>query len=334
MADALLARLSYDPGRQDLASIPWPKGLAPSPFPAGHASPSAPLPRADVLVVTWTAAESRAMADVLTPGVHITEWAHYAEHWDEYLPLLTGRSPAKFSRCMANYHLTDIGSKRVLCVKSNLHLATDGTTAPVVKLWKQMVAEVQPKLVITTGTAGGIGETTVLGDVFVVNAAKFNCTKAFKDKPWAQQRFAQSGGLSIGPNVSLANDHLIPANAGRLPSDLTPHAPSIWASTGDVETVDYFAFADTDDSFGVIANDPQAHTEEMDDATLPLALSQLGSSIPWLSIRNASDPEVPSSIGDISAQKRWAAKIYEKYGYWTTVGSAIACWAAIADLNP
>jgi hypothetical protein len=25
-----------------------------------------------------------------------------------------------------------------------------------------------------------------------------------------------------------------------------------------------------------------------------------------------------------------AARIYEKYGYWTTVNSAIACWAVIA----
>ena len=43
--------------------------------------------------------------------------------------------------------------------------------------------------------------------------------------------------------------------------------------------------------------------------------------------------EVPSSVGDLEAQKKWASQIYEKFGYWTTVGSAIACWAVIADLN-
>ena len=82
-------------------------------------------------------------------------------------------------------------------------------------------------------------------------------------------------------------------------------------------------------------NDPLAHTEEMDDATLPLALSLVTGlqNTRWLSIRNASDPEVPSSVGDLEAQKRWASQIYEKFGYWTTVGSAIACWAVIADLN-
>jgi hypothetical protein len=86
------------------------------------------------------------------------------------------------------------------------------------------------------------------------------------------------------------------------------------------------------DTFGVVRNDPLAHTEEMDDATLPLALSQLSAPPPWTSIRNASDPQVPSSVGDIEAQKQWAEDIYNKYGYWTTIGSAIACWSVIADL--
>ena len=45
-------------------------------------------------------------------------------------------------------------------------------------------------MVITTGTAGGIGTNTQLGDVFVVTNAKFNCTKTFAQKPWAQQLFA------------------------------------------------------------------------------------------------------------------------------------------------
>jgi hypothetical protein len=101
---------------------------------------------------------------------------------------------------------------------------------------------------------------------------------------------------------------------------------------GDVETVDYFGFDDTDDSYHIVENDAQAHTEEMDDATAFLALSELGSSIPALSIRNASDPEVPSSIGTLEQQSKWASSIYTRYGYYTTVGSAIACWAVIAGL--
>src|SRR5262244_3518505 len=65
------------PGREFLAfttatglsrftEIPWPKGLAPTT--GAKPSGSGPLPRADVLVVTWTADEGHALSRVLTPG--------------------------------------------------------------------------------------------------------------------------------------------------------------------------------------------------------------------------------------------------------------------------
>jgi hypothetical protein len=209
-----------------------------------------------------------------------------------------------------------------------LHLATDAVSAPIVQLWQQMVSEVQPKLVITTGTAGGIGATTQLGDVFAVANAKFNCTKAFAHKPWAQERFT-GNGIGTGPKTELFSS-LVEPNAGQL-QPIANRNPLLTFG-GDVETVDYFAFANTDDTFGVASNDPLAHTEEMDDATLPLALSRVPDPPLWGSIRNASDPQVPSSVGDIEAQERWAQNIYNKYGYWTTVGSAIACWIVIAGL--
>jgi hypothetical protein len=100
-----------------------------------------------------------------------------------------------------------------------------------------------------------------------------------------------------------------------------------------VETVDYFGFANTDDSFGIVRNYPDARTEEMDDATLPLALVDLADPPQWCSIRNASDPQVSTDIGDLEAQARWANQIYKRYGYWTSLGSAIATWAVIANLN-
>ena len=50
-------------------SIPFPDGLAPEPQPIDPAPDrNAPLPPADVVVVTWTVAELNALADVLTPG--------------------------------------------------------------------------------------------------------------------------------------------------------------------------------------------------------------------------------------------------------------------------
>jgi hypothetical protein len=42
---------------------------------------------------------------------------------------------------------------------------------------------------------------------------------------------------------------------------------------------------------------------------------------------------VSTDIGDLKAQARWANQIYNRYGYWTSVGSAIATWAVIANMN-
>jgi nucleoside phosphorylase len=293
-----------------------------------------PLIKVDVLVVTWTSAEWSALADVLSPGREKAKWQNYGRNWKQFEHHLTDRSPAKQAGYLGEYTYVTIGETLVCLFHSQLHLCTDDATAPVVSLWQQLISESTPSLVITTGTAGGIGAETQLGDVFVVANAKFNCTHTFKDEPWAQRLFSSSASIGLSDSDLATATTLIAPQEERLkdaPTPITrPNTITLW---GDVETVDFFGFADTDDSYGIVANDPDAHTEEMDDATLPLALSLAatgaGSGPAWCSIRNASDPQVPSSIGDLEAQSKWASNIYAKYGYWTTVNSAIACWAVI-----
>jgi nucleoside phosphorylase len=327
--DYALERIIYRAPHEALAPIPWPEGLSPSGTPYDQPADQ-PLPRADVVVVTWTVAEGQALADVLTPGLPSVSWKPYAHQWNAYEPQLTSRSPARQAGCLGYVAEVKIGNVNVLLLKSELHLATDAISAPIVALWQQIVNEARPTLVITTGTAGGIGAATQLGDVFVVTNAKFNCTKDFKSKPWAQQLFT---GAAIHADSHAASFGALTApNAGQL-RPVATRAPELTfgAAAGGVETVDYFGFANTTDSYGIAANYSDARTEEMDDATLPLALAQLPSPPLWCSIRNASDPQVSSDIGDLDAQKNWANQIYKRYGYWTTVGSAIATWAVIAN---
>src|SRR5271155_3417994 len=58
--------------------IPFPAGLAPVPTPITPApGPTDPLPQVDVIAMMDTGPESRAMADVLTPGVDATDWYPY-----------------------------------------------------------------------------------------------------------------------------------------------------------------------------------------------------------------------------------------------------------------
>ncbi|MGA9491759.1 MAG: hypothetical protein WBV80_16125 [Mycobacterium sp.] len=329
--DYALERIIYRAPHEALAPIPWPAGLAPRGV-AYDRPANQPLPLADVVVVTWTVAEGQALADVLTPGMPSMSWKPYAHHWSAYEPQLTSRSPARQAGCLGYVTATKIGNVNVLLIKSELHLATDGISAPIVAFWQQIVAEARPHLVITTGTAGGIGADTQLGDVFVVTNAKFNCARDFKSKPWAQQLFTGAAIHADGHASSFGT--LAAPNAGHLwPVATRPPELSFGAAAGGVETVDYFGFADSTDSFGIVHNYPDARTEEMDDASLPLALSHLPSPPLWCSIRNASDPQVSSDIGDLDAQRRWANQIYKRYGYWTTIGSAIATWAVIANLS-
>jgi hypothetical protein len=168
------------------------------------------MPKADVLVVTWTVAEVEALADVLTPGHGRNNWYRYARKFTtDYLPEIRQGAPARAARRLGSYFPTKIANKTVLCVKSELHLNQDGVatgngtaTLPVKKFFRQMIDEVRPKLVITVGTAGATfpPQKTVtiggmqcpaheLGDVMITRGAKFRLSQEFKNEPFAKKAY-------------------------------------------------------------------------------------------------------------------------------------------------
>ena len=118
MTDLLLERITARVEHDEIGTIPFPDGLAPVPSKDFSPPPGAPMPRVDVVVVTYTTAEAEALADVLTPGVHHTDWVPYTRNWSVFESQLTGRSPAREAKCMAQYWPTTIGTKRVLAVHS------------------------------------------------------------------------------------------------------------------------------------------------------------------------------------------------------------------------
>jgi nucleoside phosphorylase len=321
--------------RAGLAPIPWPDGLAPQTVtPTKATLPSHPLPKADVLVVTWTVAEAKALADVLTPGIPSTSWYAYRHKFDAYKPNIRPGAPALESGCLGVYHQCRIGQRSVVCMKSDLHLSQDGPELPVRTLWRQIIEETEAKLVITTGTAGGIGAQTLLGDVIVTRSVQFDCKKTFAKSPFAHATYSDGAldAASAG-RFATADAALIPANAGNLPqAPRTPRiVPASAADPAAVLTTDFFAFDDTTDSYGLRAYNPHAHAVEMGDAVLGLVCAEdLANPPRWAIVRNASDPQIDGSV-PLKEQAQQAAHIYEKYGYWTTVGSAIGCWALIAD---
>jgi nucleoside phosphorylase len=314
--------------------IPWPAGKEPAPAPFGRTPAAAdPLPAFDYLVVTWTVEEARCLADTLTPGYPSkTAWYNYTHNFEsDFVPIIRRGAPSvQNSHRLGSYFPTMIAGKRVLCFKSELHMSQDGPKLPIAKLWQQLIAEVKPKLVITTGTAGGIGPAVELGDVVVAPSVRFDCTSKFKSAPFHNSVYSTSKVKTTSFPIA---EQLFHANVSHLPAAARP--PKIFtrpvAGVKDTEivTTDFFAFDDTSNDYGLQG---LGLAVEMGDAVLGMVVEQLAASAPkWAAVRNASDPQIDSSGLTKRQAGTKAAQIYERFGYWTTIPSAIACWALILD---
>jgi hypothetical protein len=128
-------------------------------------------------------------------------------------------------------------------------------------------------------------------------------------------------------------EKLFAANASHLP--VSTRKPRIFtksvlaAKVPDVVTTDFFAFDDSSNSYGLKG---LGAAVEMGDAVLGMVIQQLGANAPrWTAIRNASDPQINDSGLTLKEAATKAAQIYEKFGYWTTIPSAITCWATVKD---
>lgn len=320
-------------GAEARAPIPWPKGAAPTPQPmAKKPAASAALPKCEYVIVTWTVEEAKCLADTLTPGYPSkTAWYEYAHNFQsEFASLIRHGAPASESQRLGSYFLTSIAGKSVLCMKSELHMSQDGAALPIAKLWKQIITEAQPKLIITTGTAGGIGSGLELGDVVVASEVRFDCQKSFKSSPFHDSMYQCSAlkhtSYPVAQKLFAANVAHLPT-ASRTPEIFTK--PVAAAKLPDVVTTDFFAFDDSSNTFGLQS---LGAAVEMGDAVLGMVISELGSAAPrWAAIRNASDPQINDSGLTLKEAADKAGQIYEKYGYWTTIPSAIACWATVKD---
>src|SRR5262245_47696936 len=81
------------PGRQ--LNIAFPGGLAPVVSTEPVHDPALPLPQADVVVLTYTSDEGKALADVMTPGRFMQDWNHYTHNFADLLPSIRNGAPAR-----------------------------------------------------------------------------------------------------------------------------------------------------------------------------------------------------------------------------------------------
>ena len=315
--------------------VPWPKNAAPTPAPlANDPKESDDLSRFkgyDAVVVTWTAAESSAMAALFTPGYPIADWYEYRHDVASYVPLVTGaKAPfnsreadmARYYHSLGLYFPCAIAGAKVLLFKSGLHLDYDGPACPVRKLIAEIAQAVGPKVFISTGTGGGIGANVKLGDVVVAGSVRFDCKSQFKNEPWAVASYPASA-LPSGA-LEAMTPQLLSVNAGRIPG--ARPTPKIYSTETDaVVTTDFFAFDDSTNHYGLQG---LGQACDMGDAMVANALQSLPD-LSFHAIRNASDPQIPNPSGNIEEAGKQAALIYAKYGGLTTAASLIATWAVI-----
>jgi nucleoside phosphorylase len=284
-------------------------------------------------------------------------------------------APASKNRRLGSWFATRIGGLRVLCFKSELHLNQDGkpldeaghpaegktgfATLPVKDLFHQIMDEVEPSLVITTGTSGATYLDHDLGDVVVTRGAKFRLSDEFKnepfnaiDNPGAQYRSEWEVPTSqFEPAIELMRSfqHRLVEPVFAPPTKRYPFAgapiharankPGIKLDDGQmmpafhpILTTDFFEFGTSGNKLEL-----QGCAVEMGDAVLGLACEERNDPPNWLVVRNLSDPQInadlPTKPRSLDMQAHWAVWYYEKYGYWTSVNGALACWAVIAGLE-
>jgi hypothetical protein len=316
-------------GLSRFTDIPWPKGLAPIADAAPGRGAGGALPTADVLVVTWTADEGHALSRVLTPGKDsANDYLPYTHNFAAISAMMRPGCPALVAKRLGAYWTTRIGGQSIVVFKSDSHISQDGPKLPNIQVWTQIIAEVQPKLVLTTGTAGGIGKEFEVGDVVVSPIVRFDCISKFKSEPFHDAQYS-----STAPNTKyfVPAKTLFKANAGQLPKDNTRPpkivrvAPSALASS--VVTTDFFGFDTSDNHYHLQG---LGDVSEMGDAVLGLVASQMGTKAPrWLAVRNVSDPQIKAE-GTLQQQSTLAGQIYKGFGRWSSICSGIVCWALIA----
>lgn len=362
-----------------LPKFSWPDGLAPAITSFGSYQPgkaiTAPITeKTDVLIILYTDLETSALLDVFTNDSAWTPtrrktWYPYAHNFAKFKSKIEGiNEDNALKEGIFGYLLPlTIGAQKVVLYKTELHPKTNGPDLPVISVISQLIGELAPKLVISTGTAGAIGNHLNCGDVIVTDSARLHLRDHYPAFPNLTKMSQQNTELKNNPKV---NDKYIQYAAQQFTKLSLPgleqcyskiagrpgyaflkkntHAPAIyWKGVNpvpgpepmDIVSADYLTVDDNNDSEGLQA---QGIMNDTDDAFVFYGIGTLpaGKQPQWLSVRNASEPQISvpafpagtSATQIIDKLKGVAGAIYGVYQYCTTLNSAFACWGVVAGM--
>lgn len=352
--------------RTELPAITWSKiggQTAPIPLTHPYSGPNAPLPKADIVILTWTSAEWLALDHVFlnggTPNIPAAKTLESQWH------LYSQGAPASSAenRLWGYYQLVSVqGNGRkftVLLFKSDSHLAHPPWITGLATLVSAILAEAKPERIYSIGTAGGANNTEKLGDVVITNAAHlqvtvkdntginynnqtFACTNWF---PATDLLSAVQTGLFF-PLSQVVNPTSLAAALQDAAADYTKQTKLAFSFTlndllnGALENLNSpraiplsgVPLLTTDNYYIAPGNTPYAALE-MDDAVIAHVAAQ--KNVDFVFVRNISDTLVPAQTAGgqaIPAEARdsWSSAIYDRFGLYTSFNGALATWATIA----
>jgi hypothetical protein len=375
IADAFAAAaLKESPVKVKLPNIPWPVGFQPQPATLKKYSQGAKIngkigEPVDVLLLAYTDGETEALLEVFTGNGSWSASAKanaykYTHNFSSIKSkIIQGQTNATKAGIMGYIIPFTIGDKKVLVFKSELHPKNNGKYLPFVPVIQQLIEDVDPKVVLTTGTSGAIGPKINCGDVVITNVARLHCQHnyvGYGDIALITQNNTElknESPLTISNKyIDYANLHLLPLSGAGLSTCHSRFAgdpnykflknnvsPSIYQHVPGVQPMDILSadYLTVDDNGNLEQLQSLGILNDTDDGFAVYAIHKMSGKTPtWLSVRNASEPQItdPSfPSGTTMAQKEKQVKslagaVYGVYQFCTTLNSAFACWAIIAGM--
>jgi len=329
-----------------------------------YRGPEAPLPRADVAILTWTSAEWSALDHVFLGSGSAGARSPYELGSGWYLYGLNAAGLATdnpLAPLWGYYNLVEVGAGSegllVLLFKSDAHLAHPPWIAGLEQLLGQILDDSEVAWVYSVGTAGGSAESERLGDIVVTNSAHIQLknpgnlgapidNQTFTCGAFPSTRVVEEAQQLLFPLGTVVTDAALASLVQQLHAQVPDSVPFgladlLNSSLGpenldqptprpkpDVPllTTDFYFIASGDDA-------AQWAVLEMDDAVIASVAGERDRKYAF--VRNISDPIVPelASHGRLipaSVRDRWSGLIYENYGLFTSFNGAIVAWAAIA----
>ncbi|MCG8454720.1 MAG: hypothetical protein MI919_00455 [Holophagales bacterium] len=339
---------------------------APTPVALHDPAPTASLPKADIVVITWTSAEWSALDHVFLNSNTVRH--HYSHAWESAWHLYNLGAPASdpnYAPLWGYYRLVRITNAAgapvdVLLFKADAHLAYAPWIDGLSQMMTHILEDARPEYVYSIGTAGGTSDSERLGDTVITNAGHLRLEQA--ENTHVSYNHTTVSCDDWFPSFTLVSqveqqllyplNHVVNAfeltylirrlhqrnvasrlfgyddlvNAPLQPQNLTTPR-GLNKSNVALLTTDTYFIASGDDS-------AQYSALEMDDAVIGHVAARHNAKFAF--VRNISDPLVPASNRTGSTpiphdvRKDWSGLIYEDFGLYTSFNGALLTWATIA----